>query len=108
MLTLTPTALKTISRFIKSAAEPVAGLRISAGGGGCSGIQYGMTMEPQPNPDDVVVETGSFNIYIDPTSASMLKGVEIDFVDSAAGDGFTFNNPNVPSACGSCDKKQGG
>ena len=47
MLTLTPSAQKAVSRFIKGVEDPVAGLRIAVTGGGCSGMQYGMSLEEQ-------------------------------------------------------------
>ena len=36
MINLTPAASKAISRFIKGAENPVAGLRIFVSGGGCA------------------------------------------------------------------------
>ncbi len=45
MLTLTSNAQAAVGRFIRGAEEPVAGLRIAVTGGGCSGMQHGMTFE---------------------------------------------------------------
>ncbi len=44
MITLTPNASKAVSRFISTAADPVAGLRIVVSGGGCGGLQYNMKL----------------------------------------------------------------
>jgi iron-sulfur cluster assembly protein len=103
MLTLTASAEKAIGRFIKGAEAPIAGLRISVTGGGCSGMQYAVALEEAANADDTVVECGSISIFVDPQSAPMLQGVTVDFLDSMEGSGFKFENPNAATSCG-CGK----
>jgi iron-sulfur cluster assembly accessory protein len=103
MLTLTDKAQKAVSRFIKGAEEPVAGLRISVTGGGCSGRQYAMALEGAPRTDDTLVTCGSVQIFIDPHSAPLLAGVTVDFQDGMDGSGFRFTNPNAAASCG-CGK----
>lgn len=103
MLTLTESAQKAISRFIKGSDEPVAGLRIAVEGGGCSGLQYGMNLEDGPRSDDAIVEIGGLKLFIDPHSAPLLEGVTVDFQDSMEGSGFKFTNPNATNSCG-CGK----
>lgn len=103
MLTLTPSALKAVSRFIKGSADPVAGLRISVTGGGCSGLQYALALEAAAQADDAIVDCGAVKIFVDPSSAPKLAGVTVDFKDSMAGNGFTFENPNASQQCG-CGK----
>jgi iron-sulfur cluster assembly protein len=103
MLTFTESAQKAVSRFIRGSDTPVAGLRISVAGGGCSGMQYGMALEEAAKSDDVVVEIGSLKVFVDPYSAPLLKGVTVDFLDSMEGSGFKFDNPNASASCG-CGK----
>jgi len=103
MLTLTPSALKAVSRFIKGSADPVAGLRISVTGGGCSGLQYAVALEGAARADDAIVECGPVKVFVDPASAPMLAGVTVDFRDSMEGNGFRFENPNAAQSCG-CGK----
>ena len=99
MLTLTPSALTAVERFIKGSDTPVAGLRISISGGGCSGFQYGMRLEEIKAEDDVELAMGGVTLLIDPFSAPMLDGVTVDFVDSLNGSGFKFENPNATASC---------
>jgi iron-sulfur cluster assembly protein len=99
MLNLTPNAISAMEKFIKGSATPVAGLRIAISGGGCSGFQYGMTLEENKSEDDVVVECGAVTLLVDPLSAPLLEGVTVDFVDSLSGSGFKFENPNASSSC---------
>jgi iron-sulfur cluster assembly accessory protein len=100
MLTLTPSAQKAVSRFIKTSEAPVEGLRISVTGGGCSGMQYGMMLEEAAKGDDTVVEIGDIKVFVDPLSAPLLKGLTVDFLDSMEGSGFKFENPNAGASCG--------
>jgi iron-sulfur cluster assembly protein len=99
MITLTPNALSAVEKFIKGSNVPVAGLRIAIAGGGCSGFQYGMSLEQEKNEDDVVVEFGAVTLLVDPLSAPLLEGVTVDFVESLTGSGFKFENPNASSTC---------
>jgi iron-sulfur cluster assembly accessory protein len=103
MLTLTESAQKAVRRFIKGADEPVAGLRISVTGGGCSGMQYAIALEPASKIDDLVVECGAIQVFVDPYSAPLLSGVTVDFQDGMDGSGFKFTNPNAANSCG-CGK----
>lgn len=100
MLTLTDSAQKAVSRFIKSNETLVTGLRISVTSGGCSGLQYAMALEAAAGADDVVLECGSVRIFIDPLSAPYLNGVTVDFQDTMEGGGFKFQNPNAQNSCG--------
>ncbi|MBW9267093.1 MAG: iron-sulfur cluster assembly accessory protein [Candidatus Thiodiazotropha sp. (ex. Lucinisca nassula)] len=103
MLTLTESAQKAVSRFIRGSETPVAGLRISVTGGGCSGMQYGVSLEASAKDDDTIVELGELKIFIDPNSAPMLNGIIVDFIDTMEGSGFKFENPNATASCG-CGK----
>jgi iron-sulfur cluster assembly protein len=103
MLTLTESAHKAVSRFIRGAEEPVQGLRIAVTGGGCSGMQYGLSLEAEPKAEDQVVELGDLKVFVDPYSAPLLQGVKVDFLDDMDGSGFKFDNPNAAGSCG-CGK----
>ncbi len=103
MLTLTPNAQAAVSRFIRGAEEPVAGLRIAVTGGGCSGMQYGMSLEAEAKTSDVVMEFDDVTVLVDPLSAPLLAGVTVDFRDGMEGTGFRFENPNATNSCG-CGK----
>lgn len=99
MINLTPNAVSAVEKFIKGSATPVAGLRIAISGGGCSGFQYGMSLEEAKSEDDTVLEYGAVTLLVDPLSAPLLEGVTVDFVDSLNGSGFKFDNPNASASC---------
>ena len=75
-------------------------LRVFVQGGGCAGMSYGMVFdEVDEEGDDLTVETNGVRIILDPMSASVLSGTEIDYVDGLMGQGFTFSNPNAKGSC---------
>lgn len=100
MLMLTENAQKAIGRFIQGSETPVAGLRVSVTGGGCSGMQYGMALEESYKDEDKIIELGDIKVFVDPASAPLLEGVTIDFHDGMEGSGFKFENPNAKASCG--------
>ncbi len=99
MINMTPNALSAVEKFIKGSDTAVAGLRIAISGGGCSGFQYGMSLEQEKSEDDTVLEYGAVTLLVDPLSAPLLEGVTVDFVDSLNGSGFKFDNPNASASC---------
>ena len=102
MLTLTQTASEKVQDFIHEhgVESGQAGLRVAVLPGGCSGFQYGLNIEDGPEDDDEILEVGGVKVFIDPFSAQYLEGVEIDYVTSFMGQGFTFRNPNATGGCG--------
>ena len=103
MLELTDNAQKAILKFIETADRPIGGLRISVVDGGCSGLQYAMSLEEKPQDGDSVVTCGETTIYVEASSVGVLSGVTVDFVESLEGSGFTFSNPNASRSC-ACGK----
>jgi iron-sulfur cluster assembly accessory protein len=75
-------------------------LRVFVAGGGCSGLQYGMTFDDEAREGDNEFLAHGMRILVDPISSSYLTGASIDFVDSLMGGGFKIDNPNAVSACG--------
>ncbi len=101
MVTLTTTATEKVQDFIKEhGVESEAGLRVAVLPGGCSGFQYGLNIEDGAESDDEVLEVGGVKVFVDPFSEQYLECVEIDYVSSMMGQGFTFRNPNASGGCG--------
>lgn len=103
MIQLTASAEKAIKRFIKFSETPVAGLRISVSGGGCSGYQYGVKLVEAVEADDTTIEAGGIKMFVDPVTKPLVNGLTIDFIDTMTETGFKFDNPNARAACG-CGK----
>ena len=102
MLTVTPVALEKIRDIIKEQDEEGASLRVMVAGMGCGGPQYMMTLDKDITDDDVTVTEDGLTIVVDPQSAPVLEGSEIDFIESLERSGFTVNNPNIEVSGGGC------
>jgi iron-sulfur cluster assembly accessory protein len=101
VLSVTPTAVAEVQRYMEeNGASEAAGLRVGVLPGGCSGFQYGLNIEDEPNEDDMILESNGLKLFVDPFSLQYLGGVEIDYVTTFQGSGFTFNNPNSSGGCG--------
>ena len=101
MITVTPTAVEEVRKFMsEQGTTGTAGLRVAVLPGGCSGFQYGLNIEDEPAEDDLVLESNGLKLFVDPFSMQYLGGVEIDYVTTFQGSGFTFNNPNASGGCG--------
>ncbi|QPC81225.1 iron-sulfur cluster insertion protein ErpA [Phototrophicus methaneseepsis] len=99
-LIVTPAAVGVIKNLLEQRNIPDHALRVFVTGGGCSGLQYGMSFEAEAQDYDAVVEKDGVRLLVDPTSLVYLKGATIDFVDSLIGGGFRIDNPNAVSQCG--------
>ncbi|MGE5478320.1 MAG: iron-sulfur cluster insertion protein ErpA [Bacteroidales bacterium] len=97
---LTPSAAQRVQTLIKMEGKPNLMLRLSVSGGGCSGFQYGITLDDQINEDDVVTEQHGTKLVVDQTSLELLSGTEVDYVEDLMGASFQFRNPNASSTCG--------
>jgi iron-sulfur cluster assembly accessory protein len=99
VINMTPTAVEKVQELLTQENDPSLGLRIFVAGGGCSGLQYGMTLDEEQEGDTVIPQ-GEFRVFVDEMSLEYIKGSQVDYVDSLMGAGFTVNNPNAVSSCG--------
>ena len=99
LITMTPTAAEKVRELLKQENDPSLALRIFVAGGGCSGLQYGMTLDEEQE-GDTVISHSDFKVLVDEMSLGYITGSEVDYVDSLMGAGFTVNNPNAVSSCG--------
>jgi len=99
IMNMTPAAADKVRELLAQENDPSLALRVFVAGGGCSGLQYGMTLDEEQD-GDTVIRISEFNILVDEMSVGYIDGSEIDYVDSLMGAGFTVNNPNAVSSCG--------
>jgi iron-sulfur cluster assembly accessory protein len=99
IVNMTPAAVDKVRELLAQENDPSLALRVFVAGGGCSGLQYGMTLDEEQEGDTVIPLSG-IKILVDEMSMGYIDGSEIDYVDSLMGAGFTVNNPNAVSSCG--------
>ena len=101
-LNVTETAAEEIKKFMASeeGLPETAGLRVRVVPGGCSGFQYSLNIEEESRQGDHVFDQHGVRLFVDMFSAQYLNNVEIDYVTSVMGQGFTFKNPNATGSCG--------
>jgi iron-sulfur cluster insertion protein len=99
-ISLTESAGRRVSVLVAKEKSPGARLRVTVSGGGCSGFQYGFSLDDKVGDDDIVIEAGDGAAVIDSVSLLYLAGSEIDFVEELVGSYFTIRNPNATSMCG--------
>ena len=74
-------------------------LRVFVKGGGCGGMQYGMTFDETRDGDEEY-EMHGLRVIVDSTSLFYINGASIDYVDNLMGGGFHIDNPQATSSCG--------
>jgi iron-sulfur cluster assembly accessory protein len=76
-------------------------LRLRVVGGGCSGFQHKLDLDPAVNPKlDEVFEMHGVEVVIDKRSLLYLSGVTVDYHDDLNKRGFSISNPSAKSTCG--------
>ena len=107
MLNVTEAAVGKIQEIMKDQGEVESSLRVIVTGMSCSGPQYMMTLEQESQDDDLTVEASGVRILLDPDTADILEGSEIDYLEGLERSGFTIVNPDMQSGegggCGNCN-----
>lgn len=76
LLTVTEAARQKIQSVVEDQGMEVQGLRVSISGRSATAFEYGLGLEVEPDPDDVVVDCGGFQVFVDSESAENLKGAD--------------------------------
>lgn len=96
---LTPAAAARVAAIASKHGKPAI-LRLSVDGGGCSGFQYKFGFSDDVEADDSVAERDGVRLVVDPVSLDLVRGAEVDFVESLGGAAFKVQNPNASAGCG--------
>jgi len=105
-ITVTERAASKVRQII---AEQQAGpdapeklyLRVRVVGGGCSGFQNKLDLDPQVNDTlDEVFDFHGVQVAVDKRSLMYLDGAVVDYHDELHRQGFSITNPQAKSTCG--------
>ena len=97
-INITDSAVKKILSLTANEDDGVK-LRLSVSGGGCSGFQYGFSLDSETTPDDIIFSKDGADLIVDQISLEYLNGSEIDFEQTMVRTGFVFNNPLASRSC---------
>jgi iron-sulfur cluster insertion protein len=100
MITITENVDAKVSTILQEEGNPNMSLRVFVQGGGCSGMQYGFTLEETQNEDDFVIEQQGVKYLVDAMSMQYLQGATIDYKEDFEGANFMISNPNAQTSCG--------
>lgn len=98
---ITSNAAKRISELLAEEKLDQGAFRVAVEGGGCSGFQYIFAIEKTTGgAHDVLITKDGATVVVDDISLGLLKGSQLDFVETLAGSAFEIKNPNSTSSCG--------
>jgi Fe/S biogenesis protein NfuA len=96
MLNVTELAKNKIVALLEAQGRQGSALRVGIIGRGPGGFVYDLRFveNARKAPDDVLVDAGAFQVFIDPVSAPKLNGATLGFVEGIHESGFRIDNPN--------------
>ena len=100
MVTFSEKAISRVKLILEGENNPNLKLRVFIEGGGCSGMQYGFTLDEIKNDDDFVIDLKGVNALVDSASMQYLRGANIDFKETMTSSQFVIDNPNSSASCG--------
>jgi iron-sulfur cluster insertion protein len=96
MITVTESAKKQLNEILMDDVS-MKYVRAFISGGGCSGFNYGFSLEEDKQEDDFVID----NLVVDAMSMQYFDNATIDFTsDKLKGSQFVISNPNAKTTCG--------
>jgi len=100
MIEITENAANKISDILLEENNSKARVRVFVQGGGCSGFQYGFTIDEEQNEDDFEIPAGVSSVLVDSISLQYLQNARIDYVEELSGSQFKISNPDAETTCG--------
>lgn len=99
LMNVSQNAIDKIKDLMQKQDRKEYGLRLSVSPGGCAGYTYGLMFSKEANAEDEVLELAGVKFFVDGNNLSLLKGLEVDYVDGLQGAGFKITNPNAKRSC---------
>lgn len=90
---VTPAAERFMRFMLRADGGLGYGFRLQVSRGGCSGLSAEISVKPQPEPGDAVVEQNGLKLFLPAESRLLLDGVTVDFAETASQTGLVFHDP---------------
>jgi len=99
-MNLETSAINKLHEILAEENNPNIKLRVFVQGGGCSGFQYGFTLDEAQNDDDFDLVFEDVKVLVDSMSWQYLQGATIRYSEDLTGASFVIDNPQAVSTCG--------
>jgi Iron-sulfur cluster assembly accessory protein len=99
LIKVTENASRKLVSLLEKQGRAQGALRVAVIGGGCSGLQYKMDLVDGPANRDILVQSESVRVVVDPKSALFVSGSLLDYSDDLQKGGFKVTNPNAVAHC---------
>ena len=90
-MTITTEAAEKIKKALQRYSA--SGVRIQAKRNERGGVSFSLDVEDEARLDDLVLEDKGIKLFVDPSSCQHVQGVEIRYVKTEKGSGFSFASP---------------
>jgi iron-sulfur cluster assembly accessory protein len=101
MIHVTPLAAQKLEEIVTQEGDTGSMLRVMVMPGPQGGFQYMLGLEKEANDGDFIIDTETVKVLIDPDSAPLIEGSQIDYVEDLMRAGFVISNPNMQAGgCG--------
>lgn len=91
MMTITAEAAEKIKNALQRYSA--SGVRIRARQNERGGVSFNLDVEDKARSDDLVLEDKGVKLFVDPSSTEHVQGLEIRYVTTEKGSGFSIVNP---------------
>jgi len=92
VIQVTPAAAEKLVSLMSGADDDILGIRVFVSGGGCNGMDYGMTFADKSSDYDVTQSGEGYRLVLDAVTLNFMRGAEIDYANSGVNTSFIFNN----------------
>jgi iron-sulfur cluster insertion protein len=98
-IALSASAAARVAAIAERQGKPAI-LRLAVEGGGCAGFSYRFGLADEVEEEDLVAVRDGVTLVVDEMTHDLVRGGEVDFVESLGGAAFQVRNPNAASGCG--------
>ena len=109
-LEVTQSAQDKLKEIVTQSEDEVSAIRIYIGGGGCSGMTYGMTFTDEQTVFDTVLAFDGFKVFVDVVALNYLRGAQVAYIQEQGRERFVCNNVFAETggsgSCGGCGSAQ--